>query len=268
MLKQQKSDHSEIDRLRAIIASLQYKLFGNRKGEQIDSRQLELQLSGAKEALVLLEAKQQADQLRKEEKQAESKEKAPRARFIYPEDIEEVTETHIPDEVQAAPECYKQIGQDVTELLDIVPMKFIKKRIVRPRYVHIEKRHLAPISAPLPQRVLSGGLPGLRLLVHILLAKFVDHLPLYRQSQIFLQRYGVKLDRQRMAEWMRIVAEDWLSLIYYSIKSDLLGQDYLHVDDAARQRVDGIAFRRKVMSAGGPLGSVKNKRLLTAMTRM
>ena len=228
---QQNSDRSEIDRLRQIIASLQHKLFGNKKGEHVDTAQLQMQLSGAEEALVQLEAQEQARELRDEPASAKSEPRTRRARFVFPEQVEEVTETLEPEEVLAEPDAYRQIGEDVTELLDIVPMKFIKKRIVRPRYVRKDEREHAPISAPLPARVLPGGLPTVRLLVHVLLAKYVDHLPLYRISGIFKQRYGVQLSRQTMADWVRAVAEDWLSLIYYSIKSDLLQENYLHADE-------------------------------------
>lgn len=229
--QQQNSDRGEIDRLRQIIASLQHKLFGNKKGESVDTAQLQMQLSGAEEALVQLEARQQARELRESEAKAEAEPRVRRARFVFPEQVEEVTETLEPEEVLAEPDMYRRIGEDVTELLDIVPMRFIKKRIVRPRYVRRDDRDAAPLSAPLPARVLPGGLPAVGLLVHVLLAKYVDHLPLYRISSIFKQRYGVILSRQTMADWVRAVAEDWLSLIYYSIKSDLLRENYLHADE-------------------------------------
>lgn len=229
--EQQRGDRGEIDRLRQIIASLQHKLFGNSKGETVDTAQLQMQLHGAEEALVQLEAKEQAAKLRQSEDDAKAEPRPRRARFVFPEQVEEVTETLEPAEVLADPQAYRKIGEDVTELLDIVPMKFIRKRLVRPRYVRKDKREQAPVCAPLPPRVLPGGLPAVRLLVHVLLAKYVDHLPLYRISGIFRQRYGVRLSRQTMADWVRAVAEDWLSLIYYSIKSDLLKEDFLHADE-------------------------------------
>lgn len=229
--EQQRGDRGEIDRLRQIIASLQHKLFGNSKGESVDAAQLQMQLSGAEEALVQLEAKEQASKLREEEDEAKAEPRPRRVRFVFPEQVEEVTEVLEPAEVLADPQAYRRIGEDVTELLDIVPMKFIKKRLVRPRYVRKEDREQPPVCAPLPPRVLPGGLPAVRLLVHVLLAKYVDHLPLYRISGIFKQRYGVRLSRQTMADWVRAVAEDWLSLIYYSIKSDLLKEDFLHADE-------------------------------------
>ena len=229
----QKADSAqgEIDRLRQIIASLQHKLFGSSKGETIDTAQLQMQLSGAEEALIQLEAREQASRLRKEETEEKAEPKPRRARFVFPEQVEKVTQTLEPEEVLATPQAYRRIGEEVTETLDIVPMKFIKKRLVRPRYVAIEDRTQPPVCAPLPPRILSGGLPSVQLLVYILLAKYVDHLPLYRIRGIFKQRYGVQLSRQTMADWVRAVAEDWLSLIYYSIKSDLLSEDFLHADE-------------------------------------
>lgn len=229
--EQQRDDRGEINRLRQIIASLQYKLFGNSKGETVDTAQLQMQLSGAEEALVQLEAREQARKLREEESEEKAAPAPRRTRFVFPEQVEEVTETVIPEEVQANPDAYRKIGEEVTEILDIIPMKFIKKRLIRPRYVPKEDRNQAPVCAPLPVRVLAGGLPSVRLLVHVLLAKYVDHLPLYRISGIFRQRYGVQLSRQTMADWIRAVAEDWLALIYYSIKSDLLKSDFLHGDE-------------------------------------
>jgi len=206
-------------------------LFGNSKGETVDTAQLQMQLSGAEEALVQLEAREQARKLREDESEKKAEPASRSARFVFPEQVEEVTETVIPEEVQANPDAYRKIGEEVTELLDIIPMKFIKKRLVRPRFVPREDRNQAPICAPLPGRVLAGGLPSVRLLVHVLLAKYVDHLPLYRISGIFRQRYGVRLSRQTMADWIRVVAEDWLALIYYSIKSDLLKEAFLHGDE-------------------------------------
>ena len=228
---QARSDQSEISRLRQIIASLQHKLFGNRKGEVIDEAQLKLQLSGLEESLVQLEAAEQAQELRETEAREKTSPRTKRTRFVFPEQVEEVTEVLEPEEVTNAPQAYRKIGEDVTELLDIIPMRFIKKRIVRPRYVLKANSEAAPVAVKLPPRVLSGGLPSARLLVHVLLAKYVDHLPLYRISSIFKQRYGVHLSRKTLSDWVRSVAEDWLSLIYYSIKSDLLNERLLHADE-------------------------------------
>ena len=230
--RRRSDDRDEIKRLQQIIVSLKHRLFGTSRGEVVDQAQLELALAEAEGELVRLEAGQEARALRKELEQGDKAEPpVRRARFVFPEQIEERTEVIIPPEVEAEPEAYRKISEEVTELLDIEPMRFIKKRIVRPRFVRKEQPEQPPICAPLPARVLAGGLPSVRLLVQIILAKYVDHLPLYRQSGIFRQRYGLQLSRQTMADWIRLVAEDWLALIYHSIKSDLQQSGFMHVDE-------------------------------------
>jgi len=103
-----------IDHPRQIIASLQHKLFGNYKGETVDSAQLQMQLSGAEEALGQLEAREQAGKRREEEAEAKAEPRPRRARFVFPEQVEEVTEILEPAEVLAKPEAYRRIGEDVT----------------------------------------------------------------------------------------------------------------------------------------------------------
>lgn len=223
-------DRQEIDRLRRIIASLQHRLFGHGKGEGVDVDQLKLDLAEAEGALEVLEAAEEAADLRAEAARPEPAPK-PRRRFVFPEHIEEQTETLIPAEVQADPEAYRQVGEAVTELLDIVPMRFIKKRIVRPRFVRRDDRLAAPVCAPLPPRVLPGGLPGVRLLTEVVLSKYMDHVPLYRQERIYRQRYQVAVSRKTMSDWVRATTQDWLGLIYESIKSDVRRSPYLHVDE-------------------------------------
>lgn len=223
------ADQSLINLLRRQIASLTSRIYSRGKGETVETEQLLLELQEAEKALEILEASAEAARLR-EEKKPQSEPKL-RRRFIFPDELEEQTEVLIPDEVQANPEAYRKVGEEVTEQLEIIPMRFIRKRTIRPRFVRKDDRNVAPFCSPLPPRVLQGGLPGVNLLVQVLLAKYMDHLPLYRQEQIFLQRYGIRLSRKTMADWVRVVTEDWLGLIYESIKSDVRSSDYLHADE-------------------------------------
>ncbi len=222
-------DQAEIERLRRIVASLKHRLFGRGKSETVDSEQLRLDLAEAESALEILEAAEESAKLREEATPKPAPK--PRRRFIFPEHIEEQTEVLIPEEVRVNPEAYRQVGEEVSEQLDIIPMRFIRKRTIRPRFVPRDDRSVAPFCAPLPPRVLEGGLAGVNLLVQVLLAKYMDHLPLYRQEQIFRQRYGVRVSRKTMADWVRVVTEDWLGLIYESIKSDVRSSDFLHADE-------------------------------------
>jgi len=93
----------------------------------------------------------------------------------------------------------KTLGEDVTEELEYVPGRFVVNRIVRPRMACTccERFH----QAALPSRPIERGRPGPGLIAHVLVNKYADHLPLYRQSQIF-DREGIDLDRSTLADWV------------------------------------------------------------------
>jgi transposase len=93
----------------------------------------------------------------------------------------------------------RRIGEDVTEELEYVPGRFIVNRIVRPRLTCSGCERF--VQAPLPSRPIERGRPGPGLLAHVLVSKYADHLPLYRQSQIF-ERDGLDLDRSTLADWV------------------------------------------------------------------
>lgn len=116
---------------------------------------------------------------------------------------------HIPRmEVELTPgntECaqcggkLRRLGEDVTEELEYVPGRFITNRIVRPRMACSGCDCFT--QAPLPSRPIERGRPGPGLLAHVLVNKYADHLPLYRQSQIF-DREGLDLNRSTLADWV------------------------------------------------------------------
>lgn len=93
----------------------------------------------------------------------------------------------------------RRIGEDVTEELEYVPGRFIVNRIVRPRLACACCERF--VQAPLPSRPIERGRPGPGLLAHVLVSKYADHLPLYRQSQIF-ERDGLDLNRSTLADWV------------------------------------------------------------------
>jgi transposase len=93
----------------------------------------------------------------------------------------------------------KTLGEDVTEELEYIPGRFVVNRIVRPRLACTCCE--AIVQAPLPSRPIEKGRPGPRLLAHVLVSKYADHLPLYRQSQIY-GREGIELERSTLADWV------------------------------------------------------------------
>lgn len=93
----------------------------------------------------------------------------------------------------------RQIGEDVTEELDYIPGRFVVRRIIRPRMACTCCEAFA--QAPLPSRPIERGRPGPGLLAHVLVGKYCDHLPLYRQSKIFA-REKVDLHRSTLTDWV------------------------------------------------------------------
>ncbi len=93
----------------------------------------------------------------------------------------------------------RQLGEDVTEELEYKPGRFVVNRIVRPRMACTCCEKIS--QAALPSRPIERGRPGPGLLAHVLVNKYADHLPLYRQSQIF-DRDGIDLERSTLADWV------------------------------------------------------------------
>jgi transposase len=146
-----------------------------------------------------------------------------------PEHLPVVEEVIDPAPVKACPQAWRQIGEEVTEQLDFEPARFFKRRLVRRKYARIEQPLAAPIIAPLDtlqDRCLAA--PGL--IAAIVVGKYVDHLPLYRQEQIFATRHQIKLPRQTMVQWMGLAA-DWLRPIYEQIRTGVLGGGYVQIDE-------------------------------------
>jgi transposase len=147
-----------------------------------------------------------------------------------PENLPVVEEVIDPEPVKEQPQAWRCIGQEVSEQLDYEPARFLRRRIIRRKYVHRTDRDSAPVIAALPERLLDRSLPAPGLLAHILVGKYCDHLPLYRQEQIFLRRHRVHLPRQTLARWVGLAAQ-WLKPIYEHIRTGVMAGGYVQVDE-------------------------------------
>jgi len=147
-----------------------------------------------------------------------------------PDHLPVVEEVIDPEPVKAQPEKWRQIGQEVTEQLDYEPGRFLKRRLVRRKYVHRTDPDTTPIVAPLPACLLERGLAAAGLLAFILVSKYCDHLPLYRLEQIFAQRHRVNLPRQTLARWVELAA-NWLKPIYETVRTGVLAGGYVQIDE-------------------------------------
>jgi transposase len=124
-----------------------------------------------------------------------------------PENLSVVEEVIDPEPVKAAPQSWRCIGQEVSEQLDFEPARFLRRRLIRRKYVHHVDLDQSPVIAPLPECLQERRLAAPGLLAHVLVGKYCDHLPLYRQEQIFIRRHGVHLPRQTLARWVALAAD-------------------------------------------------------------
>jgi transposase len=147
-----------------------------------------------------------------------------------PEHLPVVEEVIDPEPVQAQPEAWRCIGQEVTEQLDYEPARFIRRRLIRRTFVHRTDKDLPPMTAPLPPSLQERCLATPGLLAHVVVSKYGDHLPLYRQEQNLKQRHGVELSRQTLAGWIDLVA-DWMQPIYGHLRQEVFGGDYVQLDE-------------------------------------
>jgi transposase len=193
------------ERLRAILKELQRSLFGRRSEKAAHADQLELALEDVEQAIAETEAEEEKFDATL---QASRRRERRVNRGALPRHLPR-EELVVEPEDKTCPCCggaMHRIGEDVAERLDVVPaqLKVIVTR--RPKY-GCRACEGAVVQAPAPPRLIEGGLPTEAMLAHVLVSKYADHLPLYRQSQIYA-RQGIELDRSTLADWVgRAAAE-------------------------------------------------------------
>lgn len=202
------------------------RYFGGSKNESLDPKQLELLLAGL-EALLPPVAVSPAVA------PARPKTTTHAVRQPLPAHLETERVVLEPQEVMQQPEGWRKLSEEVTEELDWKPAQFIRRLYIRPKYANAERI----VIAPLPARLIEKGLPGAGLLTQVIVSKYEDHLPLYRQAQIYRQRHRVELSRQTLCGWVEAAA-DWLSPIYREMKARLQARDYLQVDETPVRYLD------------------------------
>jgi transposase len=150
-----------------------------------------------------------------------------------PDHLPVIEETLVPAQVQAAPELWNKIGEEVTERLDYTPARFVRLRTIRPKYVPraaAVAEETGPVIAELPPCILERSILTPGLLAQILVAKYCDHLPLYRQESIYSTRHGVEISRQTMTQWVWVGA-NWLKLIFEQIREGVMSGSYVQIDE-------------------------------------
>ena len=135
---------------------------------------------------------------------------------------------HEPDDTQCSCGCsLERVGEDVSEKLDYTPGVFTVEKHIRGKWVCRQCERL--IQAPVPPHVIDKGIPTAGLLAQVLVAKYLDHAPLYRQESIFA-RAGLTLPRSTLAEWVGACGVRLQPLIE-AMKKQLLTRPVLHADE-------------------------------------
>jgi transposase len=133
----------------------------------------------------------------------------------------------------------KCIGREVTDQLEMIPAKLFIKRYIRPKYIKAEDEGSLThkgIIADLPVFPIEKGMAGPGLLAQIMIDKFVDHLPIYRQIERF-KREGIKIPSSTINGWQEAVC-NLLEPLYENLKHRVLSQGYLQVDETPIQVLD------------------------------
>jgi len=212
--------------LRQKVDLLIRKVFGA-SSEKIDPSQIDLFLVEPENA----PGKTSASSALEEAEPSPSRRAATPRPHRWPQDLPVVEEVIDPVEVKEAPEQWRCIGSEISEQLDYEPGRFLRRRLVRRKYVSRVGVDAVPVIASLPPMLQqrSGVAPGL--LAQIVVSKYVHHLPLYRQEQIYWRQNRIWLPRQNLAHWMELAA-DWLKPIYERIRTGVMGGGYVQVDES------------------------------------
>ncbi len=217
---------TEIALLRQKLDALARRIFG-KKSEQLSPEQMMLLLAmGEDLGLGKQDGPEEKQALPPRPKGAKSRTR----RQPLPEHLPVIEEIIEPEPVKADPKAWRRIGEEVSERLDYEPGRFLRRRTVRPKYVKRNVVDAAPVIAPLPGCLLERSILTPGLLATILVGKYCDHLPLYRQESIFWSRHQVWLPRQMLAQWVGVGA-DWLRPIYDLIKTGVMGDGYVQIDE-------------------------------------
>jgi transposase len=227
----------EIEKLKFQLARLRRQKYGS-SSERIDREiaQLELRLEDLEAAKSEAEAKAEAatspatpttiDAATNQPEPAKSKK--PRRKF--PEHLPRTTVVHPYPQACPTPGCdgtLRTVGEDRTQILEYIPGHFKVREEVRP--AGSCNRCGSMVQAPMPALPIPRGQADASLLAHVGVAKYCDHVPLYRQSEIYA-RDGVELDRSQLADWMGKMA--WLlQPLAEKMEEHVMAGSVIHADD-------------------------------------
>ncbi len=227
-----------IDRLEKLLADFKRALFGARS-EKTDPEQFELALEDIETAMAVVHAEDEACDL--------PTSRAARIRNTnrgsLPRHLPRIEEVIEPEQTTCSCGAERHvIGEDMSERLDIIPAQFRVIVTRRPKYACRSCTN-GVVQAPAPARLIPGGLPTEATVAHVLVSKYADHLPLYRQAQIY-SRQGIDLDRSTLAGWVGKAAYE-LRPVFDALIADLKRSSKLFMDETRAPVLDPGKRRTK-----------------------
>jgi len=227
---------AEIEKLQSLIAKMLRHRFG-RRSEQLSPDQLNLAMEDIEQQIAEKAAADDAAQ--------KSEEQRRRRRAAHPRRNLGALPAHLPRyevvidvDSKECPCCggaMHLIDQTRAEMLDRIPAQTRVKVIVRPRY-GCRSCGDAVVQAPAPERPIDGGMATEALLAQVLVGKFCDFLPLYRQAEI-LKREGITIDRSTLSDWVGRACW-WLRPLYDLVVSTVLSSPKVFADDTTLPVLD------------------------------
>jgi transposase len=220
-----------IERLEKLVAAFKQAAFG-RKSEKTDADQFDLALEDLETAMAVIHVEDEADA------PVGSRVTKPRAinRGSLPQHLPRVEEVIEPESlICGCGGCLHRIGEDVSERLDVVPAQFRVIVTRRPKYA-CRACTDGVVQAPAPARLIRAGLPTEATVAHVLVSKYADHLPLYRQAQI-IGRQGIDLDRSTLADWVGRAAFE-LRPVFDALIANLKRSTKLFMDETRAPVLD------------------------------
>jgi transposase len=217
------SRRARIEHLKLMVEKFRHMIFG-KKSEKLVLKLEQMEFELEEDETTQAEAEAIAERI------SPPKEAKPRSeRKPLPEHLKREEKMHKPDS-DCCPDCgggLRHFGDDVSEQLEYVPESFKVIRHVRPKFACTGCDRV--VEAPAPSRPIERGLAGPSLLAHVIVSKYADHLPLFRQSEIYA-RQGVEISRSTMAGWVG-AASDLLSPLVEAIGKHVFAGRKLHADD-------------------------------------
>jgi transposase len=128
-----------------------------------------------------------------------------------------------------------KIGEEITETLEYTPASLVKRRTIRPKYAQPKGEGI--IIGQLPTRPIEKSIAEASLLSHILVSKYVDHLPLYRQIQIFKRDFGWQASQSTFCDWVSACCS-LLEPLYNTLKQKIISSAYIQADESPIKVLD------------------------------